>query len=151
MFDPVLTNYPADEIPPILAPDPAKGLWPLHPEERKLIKLARRLFTEEEGTSLVEYALLFALIGAALASSVPTIGSTIGTEFKSVSASISNRGMDQSDPGRHFSPRTLEVIAGRSKVTTIESVMPVLVTPAPADRERPATTDNGRHVRTIVF
>jgi pilus assembly protein Flp/PilA len=54
-----------------------------------MIKLAKQLFAGEEGATMVEYALMVALIGAALVGVVTTLGSSISTKFSSVSNTIS--------------------------------------------------------------
>ena len=43
----------------------------------------------EDGAAMVEYALMVALIGAALATVVTDLGTSIGTQFTSVSNAIS--------------------------------------------------------------
>lgn len=43
--------------------------------------LLMRLWKEEEGQDLIEYALLIVLIGLAAAAAFPTIGKTINTIF----------------------------------------------------------------------
>jgi pilus assembly protein Flp/PilA len=43
----------------------------------------------EDGATMVEYALMVALIGAALVTIVSTLGTTIGTSFTSVSNTVS--------------------------------------------------------------
>ena len=54
-----------------------------------MIKFAKQLFAGEEGATMVEYALMVALIGAALVGIVTTLSSSIGTKFTSVSNTIS--------------------------------------------------------------
>jgi pilus assembly protein Flp/PilA len=54
-----------------------------------MIKLAKQLFAGEEGATMVEYALMVALIGAALVTVVTTLGTSISGKFTSVSTSIS--------------------------------------------------------------
>jgi pilus assembly protein Flp/PilA len=51
--------------------------------------LLRRLASGEDGATMVEYALMVALIGAALVTVVTALGTTIGTKFTSVGNSIS--------------------------------------------------------------
>jgi pilus assembly protein Flp/PilA len=47
------------------------------------------LFAGEEGATMVEYALLVALIGAALVVTVTALSGAIGTKFTSVAGTIS--------------------------------------------------------------
>jgi pilus assembly protein Flp/PilA len=54
-----------------------------------MIKFAKQLVAGEDGATMVEYALMVALIGAALVTVVTTLGSSISTKFTSVSSSIS--------------------------------------------------------------
>ena len=49
----------------------------------------KRLIAGEEGATMVEYALMVALIGAALVSVVRTLGGSISGKFGSVSTTIS--------------------------------------------------------------
>lgn len=51
--------------------------------------LFKRLLADEEGATMVEYALLVALIGAALVTVVRTLGTSVSGKFSSVSSSIS--------------------------------------------------------------
>jgi Flp pilus assembly pilin Flp len=46
------------------------------------------LFAGEEGATMVEYALLVALIGAALVVTVTALSTAIGTKFTSVAGTI---------------------------------------------------------------
>jgi pilus assembly protein Flp/PilA len=48
------------------------------------------LFAGEEGATMVEYALLVALIGAALVATVSTLSGAIGGKFTSVGTTISS-------------------------------------------------------------
>lgn len=48
----------------------------------------KRLVVGEEGATMVEYALMVALIGAALVTVVTSLGSAISGKFSSVSTSI---------------------------------------------------------------
>jgi len=50
----------------------------------------KQLFAGEEGATMVEYALMVALIGAALAGVVGTLGGAISGKFSSVQTSITN-------------------------------------------------------------
>jgi pilus assembly protein Flp/PilA len=54
-----------------------------------MINFTKQLFAGEEGATMVEYALMVALIGAALVGIVTTLSSSIGTKFTSVSNTIS--------------------------------------------------------------
>ncbi len=54
-----------------------------------MIKFAQNLLAGEEGATMVEYALMVALIGAALVGVVTTLSTSIGTKFTSVSNTIS--------------------------------------------------------------
>jgi len=49
----------------------------------------KQLFAGEEGATMVEYALMVALIGAALVTVVTTLGTSISSKFTSVSTTIS--------------------------------------------------------------
>ena len=51
--------------------------------------LLKNLIVREEGATMVEYALMVALIGAALVTVVSTLGTTIGTKFTAVGTNIS--------------------------------------------------------------
>jgi Flp pilus assembly pilin Flp len=53
-----------------------------------MIKFAKQLFVGEEGATMVEYALLIALIGAVVATTVPTLSSAISGKFTAVSTTI---------------------------------------------------------------
>lgn len=54
-----------------------------------MIKFAKQLFAGEEGATMVEYALMVALIGAALVTVVTTLSTSISGKFTSVSTTIS--------------------------------------------------------------
>ena len=54
-----------------------------------MIKLLKQLASDQEGATMVEYALMVALIGAALVLVVTSLGSAIGVNFTSVSSTIS--------------------------------------------------------------
>ena len=58
-----------------------------------MLRLARRLIVREDGVSVVEGALLLALIGSALAAVVPSI--PIGTGFTGISAVIARKPADR--------------------------------------------------------
>ncbi len=49
----------------------------------------KQLLAGEEGATMVEYALMVALIGAALVGVVTTLGTSISSKFTSVSNTIS--------------------------------------------------------------
>ena len=53
-----------------------------------MIKLMKGLVAGEEGATMVEYALMVALIGAALVVVVGNLGSAISGKFSGVSSSI---------------------------------------------------------------
>jgi pilus assembly protein Flp/PilA len=55
-------------------------------------KCFKRLMVEQDGATMVEYALMVALIGAALVTVVGTLSSAIGGKFTSVSGSVSTAG-----------------------------------------------------------
>ncbi len=54
-----------------------------------MINFAKQLFAGEEGATMVEYALMVALIGAALVGVVAGLGTAISGKFTSVSNTIS--------------------------------------------------------------
>ena len=54
-----------------------------------MTKFLKQLFAGEEGATMVEYALMVALIGAALVGVVQTLSTGIGSKFTSVSTTIS--------------------------------------------------------------
>ena len=54
-----------------------------------MTKFLKQLIAGEEGATMVEYALMVALIGAALVVVVGNLGSAISGKFSSVSTSIS--------------------------------------------------------------
>ena len=54
-----------------------------------MTKFLKQLFAGEEGATMVEYALMVALIGAALVTVVTTLSSSIGSKFTSVSNTVS--------------------------------------------------------------
>ena len=49
----------------------------------------KQLLAGEEGATMVEYALMVALIGAALAGVVGTLGTSISSKFSGVATTIS--------------------------------------------------------------
>ena len=53
-----------------------------------MIKFVKQLVAGEEGATMVEYALMVALIGAALVTVVTSLGGAISTKFSGVSGSI---------------------------------------------------------------
>jgi pilus assembly protein Flp/PilA len=53
-----------------------------------MTKFAKRLFASEEGATMVEYALMVALIGAALVGIVTTLSGSMSTKFSLVSTAI---------------------------------------------------------------
>ena len=54
-----------------------------------MTKFMKQLIAGEEGATMVEYALMVALIGAALVGVVTTLSTSIGSKFTSVSTTIS--------------------------------------------------------------
>ena len=54
-----------------------------------MAQFMQRLLRGEEGATMVEYALMIALIGAALVGVVTTLGSSISSKFASVGTTIS--------------------------------------------------------------
>jgi Flp pilus assembly pilin Flp len=52
----------------------------------------KKLYTGEEGATMVEYALMVALIGAALITVVGGLSSAIGSKFTSVGAAVTGAG-----------------------------------------------------------
>ncbi len=52
----------------------------------------KSLIADEDGATMVEYALMVALIGAALVGIVTTLSGAIGTKFTTVSGNISGTG-----------------------------------------------------------
>ncbi len=57
-----------------------------------MTNLLKRLVAGEEGATMVEYALMVALIGAALVTVVTALGTAIGGKFSSVSTTITGAG-----------------------------------------------------------
>ncbi len=53
-----------------------------------MIKFVKQLIAGEEGATMVEYALMVALIGAALVTVVGTLSGSISAQFTSVSNTI---------------------------------------------------------------
>jgi pilus assembly protein Flp/PilA len=53
-----------------------------------MTKFMKQLFAGEDGATMVEYALMVALIGAALVAVVTTLSSSISTKFASVAGTI---------------------------------------------------------------
>jgi pilus assembly protein Flp/PilA len=53
-----------------------------------MTKFMKQLIAGEDGATMVEYALMVALIGAALVTIVTTLGTNIGAKFTSVSTTI---------------------------------------------------------------
>ena len=52
------------------------------------MKTLRKLFRKDEGQSLVEYALIIALVAIALVAGLGTLAGGIGTTFDSIVASL---------------------------------------------------------------
>ena len=57
-----------------------------------MISFLKRFAADEAGATMVEYALMVALIGAALVTVVTTLGTSISSKFSSVSTTISGGG-----------------------------------------------------------
>ena len=55
-------------------------------------KFLKRLIVEQDGATMVEYALMIALIGAALITVVGTLSSAISGQFTSVGTAVSGAG-----------------------------------------------------------
>ncbi len=53
------------------------------------MKFLKNLAAREDGATMVEYALMMALVAAAMISVVRTLGSSISGKFSSVAASVS--------------------------------------------------------------
>jgi Flp pilus assembly pilin Flp len=51
--------------------------------------ILKRLYMEEEGATMVEYAMMLALIGAALVTALTSLANAMGGKFTTVSAAIS--------------------------------------------------------------
>ncbi len=54
-----------------------------------MIKFIKQFVAGEDGATMVEYALMVALIAAVLVTAVTTLGTTISAKFGTVSTSIS--------------------------------------------------------------
>jgi pilus assembly protein Flp/PilA len=54
-----------------------------------MIKFAKQLIANEDGATMVEYALMVALIGAALVTVVTQLSTAISGKFSSVATTIS--------------------------------------------------------------
>jgi pilus assembly protein Flp/PilA len=52
----------------------------------------KKLIAGEEGATMVEYALMVALIGAALITVVGTLSTAIGTKFSTIATSVGSAG-----------------------------------------------------------
>ncbi len=52
----------------------------------------KKLVREEEGATMVEYALMIALIGAALITVISTLSTAIGGQFTSTATAVSGAG-----------------------------------------------------------
>jgi pilus assembly protein Flp/PilA len=55
-------------------------------------KFFKRLMVEQDGATMVEYALMVALIGAALVTVVGTLSSAISAKFTAVSTAVTGAG-----------------------------------------------------------
>ena len=54
-----------------------------------MARFVKRLLVEDEGATMVEYALMIALIGAALVGTVTALAGNITTKFTAVGSTIS--------------------------------------------------------------
>lgn len=61
---------------------------------RKLIQAGRRAAREEEGITAVEYAVLAALVAAALVAVVPTLQDALSTGFTNIKSTIEDAGTE---------------------------------------------------------
>jgi pilus assembly protein Flp/PilA len=52
------------------------------------MKLIRKLFTNEQGATAIEYGLIAALIAVAAIAAMQNIGTTLGTTFNSVATNM---------------------------------------------------------------
>jgi pilus assembly protein Flp/PilA len=55
-------------------------------------KFFKRLMVEQDGATMVEYALMVALIGAALVTVVGTLSTAISNKFTAVSTAVTGAG-----------------------------------------------------------
>jgi pilus assembly protein Flp/PilA len=55
-------------------------------------KFFKRLMVEQDGATMVEYALMVALIGAALVTVVGTLSTAISTKFADVTTAVTGAG-----------------------------------------------------------
>ncbi len=53
-----------------------------------MINFAKQLFAGEEGATMVEYALMVALIAAVCITAVTTLGTTLSAKFGAISTSV---------------------------------------------------------------
>ena len=60
----------------------------LGPEERTMTKLMKRLWTEEDGATMVEYGLMLALIAVICIGAVALIGTNASTMFTNIAGSL---------------------------------------------------------------
>jgi len=57
-------------------------------KEQKMKTLVKKLFTREDGQSLVEYALIIALVAIALVAGLGTLAGGIGDTFDGIVAAL---------------------------------------------------------------
>ena len=57
-------------------------------KEQKMKTLVKKLFTREDGQSLVEYALIIALVAIALVAGLGTLAGGVGDTFDGIVASL---------------------------------------------------------------
>ncbi|WZP00648.1 Flp family type IVb pilin [Isosphaeraceae bacterium EP7] len=55
-------------------------------------KFFKRLMTEQDGATMVEYALMIALIGAAAVAAITTLSTAISGKFTSVGTAVTSAG-----------------------------------------------------------
>ncbi len=58
----------------------------------KACQAIKRLLTDDSGISAVEYALLLALIGAAIATAAYTLGTTVTTKIQAATTALNTSG-----------------------------------------------------------
>jgi Flp pilus assembly pilin Flp len=76
--------------PEAVLTDPIGGLNMVRSNEQVVQQKAENLKKNERGASLVEYALLVALIAGAAVLAITTVGTNTATRFNNIATSISN-------------------------------------------------------------
>jgi Flp pilus assembly pilin Flp len=79
-----------------------------------LIESFERLFADEDGVAMVEYALMVALIGAALVGIVTSVSTSIGSQFTSVSNTLSGSWTVRSIDASQYEIRTHRYYRGEA-------------------------------------